>query len=121
MFGAFTVFLAAVGLYGIIAYSISRRTREIGVRVALGATPRGIVKQIVLEGSKMIGTGVVFGVIGAAAVSRLIQALLYGISSIDWISFFAGTTILALVALAANVIPAVAASRIDPIEALRSE
>ena len=120
-FGAFAVFLAALGLYGVIAYSIGRRTREIGVRMALGATPGVVLKQIVAEGSRLIVAGLVLGLAGAAAVSRLIQSLLYGISSVDWLSFSLAAGVMAAIALAANFIPAFAASRVDPIKALRSE
>jgi len=117
--GVFTVFLAGVGLYGLIAYSVSRRTREIGTRIALGATPRGIVKQVLAEGSKLLIIGSVIGLAGAAAVTRLIQSLLYGVSSFDWLAFLAGIAVLAIVALAANTVPALAASRVDPIRALK--
>src|SRR5262245_13011130 len=117
--GAFTVFLAGVGLYGLIAYSVSRRTREIGTRIALGATPRGIVKQVVQEGSKILGIGAVVGLVGAAVLNRFLQSLLYGISSFDAASFFIGILVISAVALSANVFPAIAASRVDPIRALK--
>ena len=117
--GGFTVFLAGVGLYGLIAYSVSRRTREIGTRIALGATPRGIVKQVVHEGSKILSIGAVVGLAGAAVLNRFLQSLLYGISSFDAASFAIGVVVISTVALSANVIPALAASRIDPIRALK--
>jgi predicted permease len=117
--GAFTVFLAGVGLYGLIAYSVSRRTREIGTRIALGATPRGIVKQVVQEGSKILSIGAVVGLAGAAVLNRFLQSLLYGISSFDAASFAIGVLVISAVALSANVLPALAASRIDPIRALK--
>jgi len=117
--GAFTVFLAGVGLYGLIAYSVSRRTREIGTRIALGATPRGIVKQVVQEGSRILCVGAIVGLVGAAVMNRFLQSLLYGISSFDTASFVIGVLVISGVALSANVIPALAASRIDPIRALK--
>jgi len=117
--GAFAVFLAGVGLYGLIAYSVSRRTREIGTRIALGATPRGIVKQVVQEGSRILCIGAVVGLVGAAVLNRFLQSLLYGISSFDMASFAIGVVVISVVAVSANVIPAFAASRIDPIKALK--
>ncbi len=119
--GAFTVFLAGVGLYGLIACSVSRRTREIGTRIALGATRIGIVRQVILEGSMLVVIGGLAGLAGAAVVGRLMRSLLYGISSIDWAAFLVGTLVLAAITLLANAIPAIAASRVDPIRALRMD
>jgi putative ABC transport system permease protein len=117
--GAFTVFLAAVGLYGLIAYSVSRRTREIGTRIALGATPSGIVRQVLGEGSKLLLFGTVVGFALSLAVGRLLESLLYGIGSFDVLSFAAAIAAVSLVVLAANTIPAFTASRVDPIRALK--
>jgi putative ABC transport system permease protein len=119
--GAFTVLLAGVGLYGLIAYSVSRRTREIGTRIALGATRARILRQILLEGGRLLAVGTVIGGLSAAIMSRLLQTLLYGISSLDWLSFGLGITVLMLVALLANMIPAVGASRVEPTRALRQD
>ncbi len=119
--GVFAVFLAGVALYGLIAYSVSRRTREIGTRIALGATPGGIVRQVILEGSRLLAAGAVLGLAGALTVSRLMASLLYGISTFDPLSFIAGAAVLTIAALAANTLPALAASRVDPIRALKIE
>ena len=117
--GAFAVFLAGVGLYGLIAYSVSRRTREIGTRIALGATPSGIIKQVVFEGSRLLVAGGILGLIGAFVAGRLLESILYGISALDPLSFIAGAAVLTIAALAANTLPALAAARVDPIRALK--
>jgi len=117
--GGFTVFLAAVGLYGLIAYSVSRRTREIGTRIALGATPSEIVRQVLGEGSRLLLFGTIVGFAISIAVGRLLESSLYGISTFDVLSFGAAIVVVSLVVLAANTIPAFAASRVDPIRALK--
>ena len=119
--GTFAVFLAGVGLYGLIAYSVSRRTREMGTRIALGATRGGIVKQVLVEGLKLVALGTVAGMVGAAVVGRLMESLLYGVGSMDLGAFAAGTAILGLVTLLANAIPAITASRVDPLRALKMD
>lgn len=120
-FGLFTVFLAAIGLYGVIAYSVGRRTREIGTRMAIGATPGDVLRQVVGEGLKLVVLGALIGWAATAAASRVMQSLLYGISGVDPASFLVGTVALALVALVANIIPAWRASKIDPMRALRAD
>jgi predicted permease len=119
--GTFAVFLAGVGLYGLIAYSVSRRTREIGTRIALGATQTGIVRQVLQEGLRLVAVGAVLGIAAAAVVSRLMQSLLYGVGTLDWVAFSTGTLLLMAVAVIANVLPAVSASRVDPIRALKMD
>ncbi len=120
-FGLFGVFLAAVGLYGVISYSVGARTREVGTRMALGASRADVIGQFVREGMRLVGIGILIGAAAAAAVSRVLASLLYGISPLDPISFVAAASILGAVALAANLIPAGSASRIDPMRALGSE
>ncbi|HTE47876.1 MAG TPA: FtsX-like permease family protein, partial [Gemmatimonadaceae bacterium] len=113
--------LSAIGLYGVIAYNVGQRTREIGIRIALGATPRGIGKLVVNDGLRLVAFGIAFGVVAAIASARSLRALLYGVSSTDTATFVAITLLVMLIAFAASVIPARHATRIDPVEALRAE
>jgi ABC-type antimicrobial peptide transport system permease subunit len=125
VFGALAVVLAAVGLYGVVAYGISRRTNEFGIRMALGAQ-RGDVQRLVLRQTiPLIAAGVAAGVVGAITLAHLLDAvisgMLYGVKPVD-IAVFAGSTLLlAAVALLAALVPAKRASRIDPMIALRYE
>ncbi len=119
--GVLALLLALVGLYGVIAYVASRRTHEIGIRMALGARPGDVLASIVRQGGGFALTGIAIGLPAAAAVARLMRSVLYGISSYDPLTY-AGTCALVLaVALAATYIPARRAARVDPIEALRCE
>jgi putative ABC transport system permease protein len=120
--GAFAVLallLAAVGIYGVVAYSVNQRTREIGIRIALGARQSGVVQAILWQGIKLILTGVAAGTVCALGFSRVLSRLLYGVSSADPLVFVAVPLMLVLVALLASYIPAVRATRVDPITALR--
>lgn len=120
-FGALALLLAAVGLYGVVAYSVSRRRREVGIRIALGAT-RGRVLQLVLgQGGRLAFIGVAVGIAASAVVGRVLESLLYGVSGYDPIAYGAAAGTLLLVALAANFVPAWTASRTNPVTALRSE
>jgi predicted permease len=120
-FGALALMLAAIGTYGVMAYSVSQRTQEIGIRMALGAQ-RGNVLQLILgNGMAMVMAGVVVGLGVTVAFTRSINSLLYGIGNFDAISFFAAAVILILVALVACWLPARRAMRVDPIIALRYE
>ena len=118
---ALALAIAAVGLYGVVAYAVSRRTKEIGIRVALGASPGGVLTMVVTDGAIMAGTGIAIGVAGALLMARALSGLLYGISPTDPVSFIAASTGLLLLTLLASYIPARRAARIDPIGALRSE
>ena len=120
-FGVLAVLLAAVGLYGVIAYSVSQRTRELGVRAALGADRRSLVRLVVGQGMKLAAVGVLLGVLAAAAVTRVLSALLYGVSAVDPLAFGGAATVLFGVALLANLVPARRAARVDPMRALRHE
>jgi len=113
--------LGTVGIYGVISYVVSRRSQEIGVRIALGAPAGVVLRTVVGQGMALTGAGIAVGLVGAWGVSRVIESLLFGVSATDPLTY-AGTTItLALVALLASWIPARRASRIDPVEALRYE
>jgi putative ABC transport system permease protein len=121
VFAGVAILLAAMGIYGVMSYAVAQRRNEIGIRIALGAGGGGVQRMIVGQGMKLACAGVVLGLAGAAAGSRILGSLLYGVSATD-ASVFAGTAaMLALVALAATWLPARRASRIDPIASLRYE
>jgi predicted permease len=120
-FAALATLLAAIGLYGVLAYSVVQRTKEIGVRMALGAKPSSIVRMVLRHVAVMTVVGALAGAIAAFAIGRGAQSLLFGLQGNDPIVMAAAATMLAVVALAAGSIPAVRASRIDPVRALRYE
>lgn len=112
--------LAATGIYGLIAYSVAQRTREFGIRMALGARPRDLLRQVLDEGLRLTFLGVVFGLLGALALTRLLEALLFGVSAFDPVTFGAVPLLLAAAAGLASYLPARRASLVDPAMALRS-
>ena len=120
-FSLVALVLAAVGLYGVIAYSVTQRTREFGIRVALGAEPRAIAGLVVGDGARRTLAGVLLGAAGAAVGTRALASLLYGVSVGDPITFAGVALLVAIVALLASYLPARRALRIDPVEALRAE
>jgi predicted permease len=120
-FGLLALVLASVGIYGIMAYSVAQRTNEIGIRLALGATPGQVRGMILRESSWLTVAGVVTGLIGSLLLARTIQSLLFGIRACDPITFTAGVMLLLLVAMAASWIPARRAAGVQPMEALRHE
>jgi ABC-type antimicrobial peptide transport system permease subunit len=117
----FTVLLAAVGLYGLIAYWVASRTREIGLRIALGAEPAKVTSGVVRRGLVPVVAGLVLGTVLAIPVARMLRGVLLGVGPGDPISFAAAAAVLLLVAVAANLVPARRAARIDPLEALRAD
>jgi putative ABC transport system permease protein len=121
LFAALALVLAAVGIYGVVAYSVTERTHEIGVRVALGAQRRDVVAMVLREGMTTTATGTVIGIVAALAVRRVIAGFLFGVGAADPMTFTAIPLLLVLVALAACYVPARRASRVDPLHALRSE
>ena len=120
-FGLLAMALAAVGLYGVIGYSVSRRTREIGIRVALGAESHRVLRLVVRQGMSLVLIGALIGTVLGAAAGQLLATVLYGVSPLDPIAFGGAVGLLLLIALLANYLPARRASRIDPMVALRSE
>jgi len=120
-FAILALLLAAIGIYGVISYAVSQRTREIGVRMALGATPSGMLSLILAESLQLIFFGVLFGVAAAFGLTRMLASMLYGVTSTDPLIFVSVTLLLIVIALAACLIPARRAMRIDPMVALRHE
>jgi putative ABC transport system permease protein len=121
LFAGVALFLAAVGLYGVVAYSVSRRTREIGLRMAVGAEPRQVVRMIVGGGVRLALLGVVIGIGGALGLSRLVQSLLFEVTPSDPISYAATAALLLAIATLACYVPARRALRVDPLVALQAE
>jgi ABC-type antimicrobial peptide transport system permease subunit len=120
-FGLLALLLAGVGLYGVISYSVVRRTREIGIRVALGAQRSAVSRLILCDAALLVGIGVVIGVPAALAVTRLIGSLLYGVGTQDPLAIAGGIFVLAAAAAFAAIIPARRAAKVDPMVALRYE
>jgi putative ABC transport system permease protein len=121
LFALLALVLASVGVYGVISYSVTRRTHEMGLRMALGAERREVRRLVVIQGMRVVGLGVVLGLAGALATARFLEGLLYGVATTDPVTLVVVPAVLLLVALLATVLPAVRATRVDPVVALRSE
>jgi len=121
IFGGLALGLAVVGLYGVKAYSVARRTREIGIRMALGAQPGMVLRLILREGSVMLLSGIALGLLLAAAAGKILSGILYEVGAFDPIAFTAAPTLLAIAALVATWLPARRAAALNPVEALRYE
>jgi ABC-type antimicrobial peptide transport system permease subunit len=120
-FAGAALLLAALGIYGVVAHAVGQRTREIGIRMALGATPRDIRRLVLSSGTAVVAAGLAAGVATALAVMRLLSSLLYEVSPRDPLALSAAAVALGAVALAAHWIPARRAARVAPLEALREE
>jgi ABC-type antimicrobial peptide transport system permease subunit len=121
IFGGLALVLAVIGLYGIKAYSVARRTREIGIRMALGAQRAAVLRMIMREGSIMLLCGVALGLLLAMATGKILSGILYGVGALDPIAFATAPLLLAVAALIATWIPARRATRVNPMVALRTE
>ncbi len=119
--GGMALLLGIVGIYGVIAYAVSKRTREIGIRTALGAQPSGLLGVFVREGLLLATIGAALGLPVAAALTRLMSSLLFGVSALDPLTYVAVSALLIFAAVVASYLPARRATAIDPVEALRAE
>jgi putative ABC transport system permease protein len=121
LFSGAAVLLAVTGVYAVMAYSVTRRQQEIGIRIALGAQSRDVVRLVLGRGVRLVLIGVVVGTAGAVASTRLVSSLLFGVSALDPIVFAMAATLLALVGVSASYLPARRATAVDPIIALRTQ
>jgi putative ABC transport system permease protein len=120
-FGGVALFLATLGIYGVLAYLVAQRTREIGIRVALGSTRGGILRLVLREGFELVVIGLVFGIVGAASLQKVVATEIYGVRPLDPLVLASVMVLLAIVTLAACVVPAHRAMRVEPTVALRYE
>jgi len=120
-FAAVAVLLASLGVYGVMSYLVARRTRELGIRIAMGARPEHVRALVVGETFVLAAVAVIGGLAGAWALTQFLERLLYGVKPLDAVTFSVMPLVLMLVAVGASLIPAIRAARIDPIAALREE
>jgi putative ABC transport system permease protein len=121
VFAAAALLLAAVGIYGVIAYAVTQRTQEIGIRMALGAQQADVLRMVIKQGAILVSIGVGGGALGAFAVTRLMVGMLYQVAPNDPLTFVAVSGVLGIIAIVASYIPARRATRVDPVIALRAE
>lgn len=121
VFALIALLLAGIGVYGVMAYSVEQRSQEMGLRMALGAEPRHVIRLVAGQGLALIGAGLLIGVAAALALTRLVASLLYGVSPNDPVTFAAIATLLLSAAAAATYVPARRATRADPMIVLRTE
>jgi predicted permease len=120
-FGVLALLLASIGIYGVMAYTVSRRTNEIGIRMALGAHARGVLTMVLRESLVLAGVGIIAGILGAAAATRIVASMLFGLTPTDKLTFAGAAVLLLGVSILAALLPAWRAARVDPLHALRHE
>jgi ABC-type antimicrobial peptide transport system permease subunit len=121
VFGGMALLLAALGVYGVLAFNVGQRRREFGIRTALGATMRDVSNLVLRQGIRLVALGTVFGLMGYVAFSRFLRSFVFDISPLDPVSLVLGPAVLLVVALLACWLPARGAAKVDPMKALRSE
>jgi ABC-type antimicrobial peptide transport system permease subunit len=119
--GAMALLLGIVGIYGVLAYAVAQRQREVGIRLALGAQPRAVKRMFVSRGLMLAGVGIAVGAAAAAGLTRSMSSLLFGVTPVDAVTFAAAAGVLVVAALAASYIPARRAAAVDPVETLRGQ
>ncbi|MGH9850563.1 MAG: FtsX-like permease family protein [Blastocatellia bacterium] len=117
--GGLALLLAAIGIYGVMAWSVAQRTREIGIRMALGAESRDVLRLVIAQGMRLALLGAVIGIAVSLAVTQVMKSMLFGLSAMDPVTYAGVTLLLSLVALAACWLPARRATKVDPLAALR--
>jgi ABC-type antimicrobial peptide transport system permease subunit len=120
-FGSLALFLSAVGIYGVLAYLVAQRRREIAIRVALGSTAAGVLKLVLREGLVLVALGLAAGFAGAAALQKAVTSQIYGVRPLDPLVIGGVTVLLGAIALAACVLPTRRAARVDPVAVLKEE
>jgi len=121
LFAALALLLAAVGIYGVMAHSVSMRSKELGIRIALGADKTRVLRLVMLDGLRTAGIGLVIGLVAALGAGRLLEGLLYEVEATDWVSLAGATLVLLLAGLLASYVPARRATGTDPLSALRCD
>lgn len=121
LFGALSLILVSVGVYGVMAFQVARRQREIGVRMALGARPVQVIGMVLAETAVPVGAGVMIGVVGAIGLTRLTEKMLYGVAPTDPVTFAGASVLLFLLAVLAALVPSRRAARLNPVSTLRCE
>ena len=121
IFGGVALVLSAIGIYGVLCYSVNQRRREIGIRIAIGARVRQIGLMVLRSGLRLVISGLVLGAVGAYALTRYVESLLFGVGAVDSVAFFGSAFLLAAIGVLACYLPALRASRVDPLTLLREE
>ncbi len=120
-FALLALVLSAAGVYGVMSYAVSQRTREIGIRIALGARARDVAWMVLRSAGGVAGAGVAAGLVGAVLLTRVLRGIIYGVGAYDPLTFIVAPALIALVAIAAGLLPAARAARVDPLDAMRAE